>query len=271
MEIAKSVRVLVVDDYEAWRRFVCSTLQKRLELQVICEVSDGLEAVQRAKELQPDLVLLDIGLPTLNGIEAARQIRQLSPSSKILFLSENQSSDIVEEAICTGAGGYVVKSDAARSLLPAVEAVLQGQQFVSTSLAQRDLVAQDEISSTVVVPQHSYKRDARSRHPVDFYLEDSAFVASFANYIETAIANGKAAVLIASESHHASIRQRLRSSGVDVDVAVELNYYISLDIADSLSSVKGAFDGDRLATAASFRTVEAVRAAEQRHLHVAVG
>lgn len=75
-------------------------------------MSDGLEAVQQAERLQPDIILLDIGLPTLNGIEAARRIREVSPTSKILFVSENRSPDIAEEALSTGAGGYVVKSDA---------------------------------------------------------------------------------------------------------------------------------------------------------------
>ena len=100
-----SIRVLVVDDYEPWRRFASTTLLKQPELQVIGEVSDGLEAVQKAKELQPDLILLDVGLPTLNGIEAARRIRKVSPGSKILFASENRSADIAEEALSTGAGG----------------------------------------------------------------------------------------------------------------------------------------------------------------------
>ena len=100
---------------------------------------DGLEAAQKVQELQPDLILLDIGLPKLNGIEAARQIRKLSPASKILFVSENRSRDIAEEALSTGAGGYVVKSDAATELLPAVEAILRGKRFVSTSLAGRNL------------------------------------------------------------------------------------------------------------------------------------
>jgi DNA-binding NarL/FixJ family response regulator len=104
-------------------------------------VADGLEAVQQAQELQPDLILLDIGLPTLHGIEAARRIREVSPASKILFVSENRSADIAEEALSTGACGYVIKSDAERELLPAIEAILAGKRFVSASLAGHFLVA----------------------------------------------------------------------------------------------------------------------------------
>ena len=135
------IRVLVVEDNEPWRRYFSTALQKQPELQVIGEVSDGLEAVQQAEELQPDLILLDIGLPTLNGIEAARRIRKVSPASRILFVSENCSADIAEEALSTGASGYVVKSDAGGELLPAVKAVLEGRRFISASLASHFLVA----------------------------------------------------------------------------------------------------------------------------------
>ena len=103
-------------------------------------MSDGPEAVEQAQELQPDLILLDIGMPTLNGIEAARQIRAHAPKSKILFLSENRSPEIAEAALNTGAGGYVVKSDANRELLSAIKAVLEGRRFISASLAGHFLV-----------------------------------------------------------------------------------------------------------------------------------
>jgi len=124
--------ILIVEDYEPWRRFVRMTLLGREKLEVIEEIFDGLDAVRKAQELQPDLILLDIALPSLNGIEVTRRIREVSPKSKILFVSEIRDRDIAEEALRTGAGGYVVKSDAARDLVPAVEAVLQGKQFVSS-------------------------------------------------------------------------------------------------------------------------------------------
>ncbi len=130
-----SVRVLVVEDFLLFRRFICSVLGKDPRLQVIGEASDGIEAVRKAKELQPDLILMDIGLPMMNGIEAARQTRNLSPESKILFVSQESSADIALEAFRSGALGYVVKIRAGMELPSAVEEVCQGRQFVSSALS----------------------------------------------------------------------------------------------------------------------------------------
>ena len=134
--VAKSVmpiiRVLVVDDFEPIRKVICAELAKRHDLQVVGEASDGLEAVQKAVELKPDLVLMDIGLPFLNGIEAARQILKLVPESKLIFFSQESSADVVQEALSFGAQGYVFKIRAGIDLLTAVETVLSGMQFVST-------------------------------------------------------------------------------------------------------------------------------------------
>ena len=132
--LQSSVRILVVDDFEDWRKQVRLQLQTRPEWQVICEISDGAEAVRLAEELKPDLILLDIGLPKLNGIEAARRIRQLSPNSKIVFLTADSSLDIVQEALSTGVQGYVYKGRAQCDLLPAIDAVLQGEQFLTHAL-----------------------------------------------------------------------------------------------------------------------------------------
>ena len=98
---------------------------------IIGECSDGLEAVQKSEELQPDLILLDIGLPNLNGVEAARQIRKVAPASRILFLSSYPWPEIVREAMIFGALGFVLKVKASRELLPAIRTVLRGEQFFS--------------------------------------------------------------------------------------------------------------------------------------------
>jgi DNA-binding response OmpR family regulator len=127
------LKILVVDDSEDFRRFICSELQQRLEFQ-ISEASDGLEAVQRTDELQPDLILLDIGLPGLNGLEVARRVPKLAPATRILIISQESSPDIVREALDIGALGYVYKIHAKRDLLCAVERVLGGERFVSEGL-----------------------------------------------------------------------------------------------------------------------------------------
>jgi CheY-like chemotaxis protein len=200
-------------------------LGKQPELRIVGEVSDGLEAVQVAQELQPDLILLDIGLPALNGIEAARRIREVSPSSKILFMSENRSPDIAEEAIRTGASGYVVKSDAASDLLPAIKAVLEGKRFTSASLAGHDFSASLK----------NYAGTIPHCHEVAFYADDISVVDGYARFIESALKVGNAVIVVVTESHRASLLPRLKAKGVDVIGAVERGHYVSLDAADTLS------------------------------------
>lgn len=127
----RQFRALVVDDVEDFRHFLCAKLEQGTACEVVGEASDGLQAVLQAQQLQPDLILLDIGLPRLNGIEAARRIRKLSPNSKILFFTQNCSREIAQCALRTGANGYLLKSDAT-DLTCAVETVLKGDQFVSS-------------------------------------------------------------------------------------------------------------------------------------------
>jgi len=117
------LRVLLVEDYQPFLQLVSSTLSEKPEIQIVGEASDGLEAVRKAEELRPDLIALDIGLPTLNGIEAARLIREVSPSSKILFLSTESSDDVIQEALSVGACGYIQKRRAASELLSAVDTI----------------------------------------------------------------------------------------------------------------------------------------------------
>jgi DNA-binding NarL/FixJ family response regulator len=129
-----SVSILVVDDYAPWRSAICCILHRQPGLHVVAEASDGLEAIQKAERLKPELILLDIGLPSLNGIEGARRMRHLVAGEKILFVSQDNDADLVQLALRNGALGYVLKLDAASQLLPAVAAVLQGSQFVSSGI-----------------------------------------------------------------------------------------------------------------------------------------
>jgi DNA-binding NarL/FixJ family response regulator len=125
---------MVVEDFLGFRNFVRSKLEQRPELLLTCEVADGLEAVENAAKLQPDLILLDIGLPSLNGIEVARRVRELAPKSKIIFLSQETTAVLVTEAVALGAWGYVYKTHAESDLLPAIDAALSGRRYVSASL-----------------------------------------------------------------------------------------------------------------------------------------
>src|SRR4051812_18093003 len=197
-----SIRILLVDDYEPWRRFVHSTLQEASGFELIGEASDGLEAVQKAEQLQPDLILLDLGLPKQNGIVAARRIRERSPKSKILFCSENRFSDIVEEALRTGALGYLVKSDATSELLPAVHAVLHGKQFLSASVSanvvkgRRDEHTDGDASRKEVVPPRPVNAKIVSHHEAVFYSDDRQLLDAVSQFIGAALNAGNAAIVV---------------------------------------------------------------------------
>jgi DNA-binding NarL/FixJ family response regulator len=128
------IRILIVDDFQPWRSEVAAALGKGSGFQIIAEASDGLEAVEKYAELQPDVILLDIGMPRLNGIEAARQIIQTSPGAKIVFWSEYADRELVDAAFKLGAKAYIAKSEAATDLIPAIEAVLEEMLFVSKVL-----------------------------------------------------------------------------------------------------------------------------------------
>jgi CheY-like chemotaxis protein len=212
-------------------------------LQIVGETSDGLEAVYKAEELQPDLIVLDIGLPTLNGIEAARRIREVSPESRILFISQESSADLVQEALALGALGYVVKAHAGSELLAAVGAVLEGRQFISSGLsghyvtAAQDSKALDRLLPNQPLPSlASGKAQITRSHSVEFYSDDAAFVIGFARFIEAALEAGNAVVLVATESHRKCLLQRLQEQGVDIVAAVEQGRYVWADVAATLST-----------------------------------
>jgi DNA-binding NarL/FixJ family response regulator len=255
----RSIRVLVVDDYAPFRQLVCSKLQAQPELHVIGEASDGLEAVQKAAELLPDLILLNIGLPGLNGIEVARRIGMTVPKAKILFLSENRSWEVAEEALQTGPSGYLVKSDAAIELLFAVESVLQGKRFVSASMAGHDLTG----------PAGA---QIASRHEAGFYSEDQWLLEDVTQFIGTVLRPGNSAVVIATEAHRNIFLRSLRAFGLDIDAAIEQGRYIAIDAAEALASfmVKGEPDPDRFKQRFSAVISKATKVAQGPHPRVGV-
>ena len=205
----------MVDDFEPWHPFVGSLLQSEPSLEIVGHAFDGSEAVQKAQKLQPDLILLDIGLPGLHGLEAARQMRQHSQNATILFCSEHHSPEIAEAALETGALGYVVKRDAARELLPAVRAVLQGRHFVSSRFGS-----------------HKFVTTALGRelaHVVEFYTHDSVLLDELAAMFRASLAAGDSVVAIMTSSHRSGLEQRLMEQGVDVREAIKNDWLLLFD------------------------------------------
>jgi DNA-binding response OmpR family regulator len=264
-------RVLLVDDFEPFRRIASLILEDIPSLQLI-EASDGMQAVEMARDLQPDLILLDIGLPKLNGLEAARSIRDVSPNSKIIFLSQNSSADIVQQAFCLGAWGYIVKVNAGSELLPAVEAVLRGEKFAGgMSFAGGN---DPGLGIPFAYPRRSSPALTsliHPRHEAVFYADEQAFLNDLTQFVGKALKSGNAAVVLATESHRESLLAKLQTYGVDIATAVEEGSYVALDAGEAVSScmVRGMLDADRFVSTIG-GMVDAARAAKQGNGSVAI-
>jgi len=206
------LRILVVEDHAPFRRLICTELQRRAGFQTI-EAADGLEAVQKAEELQPDLILLDINLPKLHGFEVAKQIPRLAPHARLLFMSQESLSDIVRTALSLGAHGYIQKLSAGTDLLPAIDAVLAGQRFVSSSLA-------------FIEPADA---PAPHRHEILFCSDDAAVVDGFTRFMAAALNAADGAIALVTKSHRTRLLQALRTQGVDIDGAIERGTLLSFD------------------------------------------
>jgi CheY-like chemotaxis protein len=236
----KSTRVLIVEDYAPFRRFLRTTLEQKAGLEIIGEASDGMDAIRKSQDLKPELILLDIGLPELNGIEIARRVRRLSPKPKILVVSENRSWDIIAEALRSGADGYVIKSDAGRELLLAVESVLQSNRFISASTVGRDLIEISDVYGAPLADDHSDQWDRgeiSNHHDAVFYSDDRWLLEDVAEFIGKSLKAGNAAIVVATESHRNHLLPMLQARGSDVDAAAEQGRYIALDAADTLSRI----------------------------------
>ena len=233
------VRILVVEDHARFRHLICSALQRRAEFQTF-EAADGVEALQKAEELQPDLILLDISMPRMHGFEVARRIRRLAPRARVLFLSQESESDIVRKALGLGAHGYVQKTSAATDLLPAVDAVLAGRRFLSRSVA---------FSERADAP-------ARRRHEILFCPDDAAIVDAFTRYVAAALDAADAAIVLVTEAHRTHLLQELRTQGVDIDGAIERGtcQFFDADIAPDPFQFLQAINGVRAAATRAGKT-----------------
>lgn len=214
-------RILVVEDYAPFRRLTCDALRRRGGFEIF-EAADGLEALQKAEELQPDLILLDIHLPKLHGFEVAGWIGRLAPDAQLLFMSQESSADIVRRGFSLGGRAYIHKQQAAGDLLAAIDAVLDGRQFVSSSVSPR-------------------------RHEILFCSDDAAVVDGLVRFVAVALNAADGAIAVVTESHRHDLLHRLHTEGVDIASAVERGAYLSLDADDALDSVRffDAIDGVR--------------------------
>lgn len=218
-------RVLLVDDREPWRRLVRSILAATGKWEVVAEADDGIEAIQQAAAVAPDLILLDVELPTLNGIAAARHILAHNPSARILFVSAHRDLDIAEAAIATGARGYLLKTDAGHELLAAMDAILLERRFLSAAIGGRHIAGP---AAHVAAPHPC--------HTAGFYPDDTTLLSAYADFTATALEAGNAAIVATSDARHSELRHRLRMR-VDVDRAVEDGRFIPVNISYVLDAV----------------------------------
>jgi CheY-like chemotaxis protein len=210
-----SVRTLVVEDFAPIRRIVCSTVEQSAGVHVIAEAQDGLEAVEKATQLQPDLILMDIGLPSLNGIEAARRILGANPKTKILFVSQEEPSPSMVRAISEmGSVGFVQKLYLYRDLPLALEMALANRRFIS-GLADASPVSTDFLG-----------------HAIQFYSSDDVFTQSLAGFFATALLEGRAAIAMATSAHLEVLAHRLEASGLDVEGATRHGTYVPLKVEE---------------------------------------
>jgi DNA-binding NarL/FixJ family response regulator len=275
-------RILVVDDFVPWRNYLVEKVGRIPASQIVGVASDGAEAVLKAAELHPDLILLDVSLPDLSGIKAAARIRGFSPESKILFVSQDLDFDVALGALDAGGFGYVVKSDAEDELLTAVEAVMSGKRFVSALVAGQDFAG-------VLGPHAPIRPSAEERielssgglvlnkpfchsHEVEFYGDDASFLIRCTRFVGAALADGDVVIVIMSSSHRNSLRQNLESEGCDVAEAMGQGHYLTLEPSDVLSTfmVNDELHADRFIKASRNLVATALKSATGKDLRVAV-
>ena len=248
--------ILVVDDHESWQRLISATLRKDTRWQVVETASDGVEAIRKAETLQPNLILMDVELPRLDGVEAARRILATNRNVPILFVSAHRSSDIVEAAMGAGARGYVVKAEAGYDLQRAIDLTLQGSRFISPALyGHASRPQRDRLSS---------------RHEVGFYAEDAGLVDAYAAFAARALCARESVVVIATAAHLAAVRERLFRQGLDVDLAERQHRYSAVNVDGVLASfmVDGSPDETLFWKAATAFVLRAAAEAPERPVNI---
>lgn len=200
-------RILVADDHEVVRRGLCGLLRAQPDWEVCGEATNGREAVEKVLELKPEVVILDVGMPTLNGLEATRQILKVSPRTKILILTLHDSDQVVQEVLNAGARGFLLKSDAARDLVAAVEALRRDKIYFTPKVASMVLngyLRRDHVPASPEVPSRS-RLTPREREIVQLLAEGKSSK-------EVAVALGLS--VKTAETHRSNIMRKLELHSV---------------------------------------------------------
>jgi DNA-binding NarL/FixJ family response regulator len=254
MTLTARLRVLVVEDHAPFRRVLCELLQQRPDLLIVGEAADGLDAIAQAEALRPDVITLDIGLPRLSGIEVAGRIRAKVPDAKLMFVTNESSLEVVEQAFRTGAHGYVYKPRVQRDVLPVLDAIVRGGRFVSGGLER--IARGDGLAS--------------HRHDVVFCSSDEVLVAAFSRFIAGVLDRGNTVIVLVTEAHDRGLQRTLQASQVDVALAIRQKRYVSVSITELLAKVmvNGCPDPTRFVNAAEELLTEVARRAGQ-HAEIA--
>ena len=238
-------RVLVVEDHAPFRSMICKLLRQRMDVDIVGEANNGLDAIRQAETLRPDVVVLDIGLPSLNGLDVAGRLRTLIPNAKLMFVTIESSLDVVEQAFSIGAHGYVYKPRALRDVLPVLDAIVRGGRFVSGGLAR---IAQgDSLAS--------------HRHHLLFWSDDTVAVDGLSRFIANGLNGGNTVIALVTKERDTCLRQSLHAADVDIDSATREQRYVPLEIGDLIarSTVNGNPDPALLFRTGADLVADAVR------------
>jgi DNA-binding NarL/FixJ family response regulator len=206
-------RILIVDDFEPWRRHLRATLATQPECQIVGEAADGHQAVRKCEELKPDLVLLDINIPGINGIKAATRIFDVAPKAKILFLSAARDPATIRASLNAGAQGYILKANVASDLIPAIGGIRHGNCLFRAGVDKPAIF---------------------SAHAVHFYRDDETLCDNLSEFLHAAFSEFASAIVIATKAHHAALNKRLQTQGIDPHIAAIGDRYTALDASEML-------------------------------------
>jgi DNA-binding NarL/FixJ family response regulator len=249
-----------VDDHGAWRRHIAAVLRTSRTWDIAGEAGNGTAAVEAAAALAPDLILLDVELPGLNGIEAARLIVASAPEQKILFVSNHRSLDVVEAAFEAGARGYVLKTHASDELLPAMTAVAAGRRFISARFLAPAADGRAPASA-----------DPGDRHRAGFYSQPGFLLDDLASFVASRLTEGHGVIAVTTAGRRDELYRRLEDR-LDIRLAVNQGRYVWMDDEATLSGmmVDGRLDETRFWRNATALILQAARRSRSDPARVSV-